>query len=145
DPVVAVAGDLAADAADRIAQRQRRRAHVEHPQFECVAPAHPADHANRAADRAAIPDEASAGEHAPDEVVFDLREVFDQIVGARADDAADQRGEHDLIGPVDGLAELAKPASDDQATSEETQREREAERLDRYAQEVYLGLHEVRI
>jgi hypothetical protein len=56
---------------------------------------------------------------------------------------AEQRRERDLIGPVDRLAELAQPSRDDQATGDEAERERHAERLDRDAEEVDFGLHGV--
>ncbi len=79
---------------------------------------------------------------AAEQVVLDLGDVvLDQVVAARADDAADERREHDLIRPVDRPAELAQAPRDDGAAGEEAERERDAERLDRDAQKLDFGLH----
>ena len=137
DPVVAVAGDLAADPPDRIAERERGRAHVEHPQLQ---------HLGASASTASTP---IAPPIAPpyqtrpepektlaEQVVPDLVVVLEQVVAARADDAAEQRGEDDLIRPVHRLAELAQAARDDRAAGEEAQREHHPEGLDRDAEDV---------
>ena len=54
-------------------------------QLQHAAPAHPGEHADRAADRAAVPDEPGAREHAAEQVVLDCAVVLDQEVAARAD------------------------------------------------------------
>jgi hypothetical protein len=66
---------------------------------------------------------------------------LDHVVGPRSHNAADQRGEHDLIRPVDGLVHLAQPPRHDRPAREEPQREHHAEGLDRDAQNVNFGLH----
>ena len=50
-----------------------------------------------------------------------------QVVPARAHQPADERGEDDLIGPVDRLTQLAQAPRDDQPAGEEGQREDHAE------------------
>ena len=60
--VVAVAGDLAADPPDRVAQRQPGPGHVEQRQREEAAPPRPRQHEHHAAGQAAVPDEAAAAE-----------------------------------------------------------------------------------
>ena len=88
--VVAVAGQLAADPPDRVAERQRRRAEVEQGGVEHAAPPRPQPDADRAPDRAAVPDQARAGEDVAEQVVLDRVVVLDDEVEPRADDAADQ-------------------------------------------------------
>src|SRR5919109_358630 len=51
DAVVAVTGELAADAPDRVAERQPHRGGVEHLRGEPASPARPQDHAERTADQ----------------------------------------------------------------------------------------------
>jgi hypothetical protein len=77
----------------------------------------------------------------PSRIVLDLVVVLRQVVAARTDHAAGQRGEHDLIRPVDRPAELAQPTRDDPAAGEEAKREHHPERLDRDAQQVDFRLH----
>ena len=111
--VVAVAGELAAAAPDRVAERQRRSGDVEQHQPEESAVPGPDQDRDRAADRAAVPDQPRAGEEVAEQVVGDLAPVLDQVVEARADDAAGERGEGHLVGPVGGLAELDEAARDE--------------------------------
>ena len=106
DAVVAVAGELAADAADRVADRERDGRDVEHLQRQELAPPGPQEHADGAAERAAVPDEAGAGEEAAEDVVLGVGPVLGDPPQPRADDPADERGEDHLVGPVDGLADL---------------------------------------
>ncbi len=84
---------------------------------------------DRAADDAAVPGEAGAGEDVAEEVVGDLVPVVDQVVEPRADDAAEQRGEGHLIGPVRRLAELREALGDDDAGSDEAEGEHQPEGL----------------
>src|SRR3954451_2125565 len=135
DAVVAVAGELAADPPDRVAECERNAADVEQRQVEQPAPPRPRDDADGAADHAAVPDQARAREQRAGVA------VLDDEVQLRAHDAADERGEHDLVGVVDGLAELLQPAGDDEAGREESEGEHHPEGLDRGAEDVDLGLH----
>ena len=110
--VVAVAGELAADAADRVAERQRRRARgragrgrgsrATRPRAKTpIAPPIAPPYQTRPEPR----------EEVAEQVVLDVVVVLDDEVEARADEPADQRREAHLVGPVDRLAELARAAS----------------------------------
>ena len=81
------------------------------------------------------------GEDGANEIVLDLRIVLDHEISARAHEAADERGEDDLIRPVDVLSKLAQTSGDHHPAGEEAKRERHPERLDRNAEEVDFGLH----
>ncbi len=126
DAVVAVAGELAADAADRVPDRQPGRRHVEERQVEQPAPACPQQHPDRAADATAEPDQARAGEEVGEPVVG---WVLDDEVDLGADDAADQPGEDHLVGPIDRLVELPKALADENARGDEPEREHDPEGL----------------
>jgi len=76
--------------------------------------AHPAEYPDRTTDRAAYQTSGRAPRRwSPAGSWFDFVEIFDQEVAARADDAADQRREDDLLGPVDRAAELAQAPCDE--------------------------------
>ncbi len=76
-----------------------------------------------------------------EQVVLDFAVVLRDEVAARSEQPTDERGEHDLIRPVNRLAELAQTTSDDRATDQEADRERDAERLDRDAEDEDFRLH----
>ena len=78
-----------------------------------------------------------------EQVVLDFAVVLDHEVAARADQTSDERGKHDLIGPVDRLPQLAQASGDD-AASQEAERESDPERLDRDAEDDDFGLHRAR-
>ena len=139
--VVAVAGELAADAAERVADGERRRRHVEHLEPEEVAPPGPEQHGRRAAQRAAVPDEARPGEEAAEEVVLRLRPVLGDPPQPRAHEPADERREDHLVRPVDRLAQLPQVARREDARRHEPQAHHQAEGLQRDGTEIEFGLH----
>ena len=101
------------------------------------------DHPDRPADRAAVPNEARAGEDVPEQVVLDFVVVLDHEVAPRPHQAADERREHDLVSPIYGLLKLAQAPGDHEAAGEEAERESDPERLDRDAEDDDFGLHRV--
>ena len=109
--VVAVARQLAAHAADRVAQGQRQAVDVAHLPGEPAPPGRPQDHPDRTAHHAAEPDQPRAGEDVAQQVVRDLAPVLDQEVDPRAHQPTDQGGEDDLVGPVGRLAHLGQAAA----------------------------------
>src|SRR2546423_919112 len=56
----------------------------------------------------AVPDQPGAREQVPEQVVRDLAPVLEDVVEARADEAAHEPGEGDLVCPVLRQAELAE-------------------------------------
>src|SRR6185312_416480 len=107
--VVAVAGKLATDATDRVAQRKSRSGEIEKGEAKEIPIPGPGEHGQGAADRAAVPNQPRPGEEVAEQVVADAVPVLDDEVEPRADDAADQRRESHLVGPVDRLADLPQP------------------------------------
>ena len=107
--VVAVAGDLAADPADRVAERERAAHRGPAAQPEEVAPARPEQTPIAPPISAAVPDSPAPPKTLP-RGRLDVVVVLGQVVAARADQAADERGEDHLVGPVRRAAELAQAA-----------------------------------
>ena len=139
--VVAVAGELAAAAPDRVAERQRRRAEVEQGEAEEAPVPGPGQDRQGAADRAAVPDQAGPGEEVAEQVVLDAVVVLDDEIDAGADDPAGQRREPHLVGPVDRLADLLQPPRDQGAGGDEGEREHQPEGLQRQRPEVDFRIH----
>ena len=139
--VVAVAGKLAADAADRVADRQRNRAQIEKPEAEHPTPPRPSDNADRAADRAAVPGQPGAREYAAEEIVPSRVEVVEDVVEPGPDEAAGKRGEGDLIGPIGGLLPLHQAPCDHGPGDDEAETEAEPEGLQRQRSDVDLWVH----
>ena len=96
---------------------------------------------DRAADRAAVEDQARAREQRAEQVVAGLVPVLDDPPQPRADDAADDRGEDELVGPVDRLADLLQVARGQRPADDEGDAEHQPEGLQGQAEEVQLGLH----
>ena len=106
--VVAIAGELAADPADRLAGQQCRSGHVGQLEVEDFTPRGPDQDGDRTAGQTAVPGEAGAGDDVADAV--DAGAVVDHEVEPGADQTADQGGENRLVGPVRRLAELLEAA-----------------------------------
>ena len=82
--VVAVAGELAADAPDGVTQSDRGGRGIGDDVQGDAADERPGDHAEKAADEAAVPGEADAAEGDAPEVGLHRRPVLDEVVDARA-------------------------------------------------------------
>src|SRR5918911_144005 len=139
--VVPVARDLAADAPDRVAERERRSGDVDERELQEPSPARPDQHRDRAAGETAVPDQPRPPEYVPDQAAVELAVILDQVVGARPDQAADHGGQHHLERPVGGLAELRQPPRRQGAPGHEVEGEEDAERLDRDTEDVDVGEH----
>ena len=126
---------------DRVADRERRGAEVEQGQVEHPPPPGPEQDADRAADRAAVPDQPRAREEVAEQVVGDLVVVLDEVVEPGADDPADEGGEDHLVGPVGRLAELLQALADQRSGGDEPEREHDPEGLQGERADVDLGLH----
>ena len=94
DPVVAVARELAAEPPDRVADRQRRGAHVEQPVVEEAAMARIHHHRQRTAECAAVEHEPGAGEQRAEVA------LLDHVPELGPRDPAHAGAEHDLVDPV---------------------------------------------
>jgi hypothetical protein len=139
--VVTVARELAADATDRVAERQGRRREIEQPNPEVAPVGGPAEDPDHAADHAAVPDQPRAREEISEQVVLDLVVVLEDEVDARADQAADQSAEAQLVCPVDRSAELVEATPDQRSGRQERDRKGDPERLQGDRTEVDLGVH----
>ena len=100
DAVVAVARELAAEPPDRVADRQRRRAHVEQPVVEEAAMARVHHHRQRTAECAAVEHEPGAGEQRAEVA------LLDHVPELGPRDPAHAGAEHDLVDPVHRQAQL---------------------------------------
>ena len=139
--VVAVAGELAADPADRVRGRQAGRDGVDEHRVERPAPLRPAEHRDRAAEQPAVEDQPGAGEDRADEVVLRVVPVLDDRPQPGADDAADQRGEDHLVGPVGRAPDLLQALGGEQPGDDEAQPHHQPEALQGQRAEVDLRLH----
>jgi hypothetical protein len=135
DAVVAVAGELAAEPPDGVADRQPRCAHVEEPVIEEAAVARVGHDRERAADRAAVEHEPGAREEAPEVA------LLDDVPDLRPRHAARTGAEHHLVDPVDRQAELLQAPRGEHARGDEREREHDAEHLDVQPQDVDFGEH----
>ena len=70
-----------------------------------------------------------------------LAGVLDDEVELGADDAADERGEDHLVGPVHRLAELGEALGSTSAGRDEPEREHQTKGLESDGADVYFGLH----
>ena len=102
DAVVAVAGELAADPPDRVARGQRRRAHVERAALQASRGATPT-RSTAIAPPIAPPKNTrpEPEKQRAEQVALGVVPVLGDPPQPRADDPADQRGEDELVGPVD--------------------------------------------
>ena len=135
DAVVAVARELAAEPPDRVADRERGRAHVEQPVVEEAAVPRVGHHRERAADRAAVEHEPGAGEQAAEVA------LLDDVPELRPRDPARAGAEHHLVDPVDRQPELLQAPRDEHARGDEREREHQPEGLQLEAEDVDLGEH----
>ena len=116
-------------------------AEVEQGEVEVLAPPGPEEDPDRATDRAAVPDQSRTGEEVAEQVVLDVAVVLEDEIEPGADQAAEQGGEADLVGPVDRLAELIEPPPEQRAGGEKGEGEADPEGLESQGADVDLGQH----
>ena len=77
----------------------------------------------------------------PSRSSFGVGPVLGDPPQPRADDPADQRGEDELVGPVDGLADLLQVRARQRPADDEADAHHQPEGLQGQAEDVHLGLH----
>ena len=128
--IVAVAGDLAADAADRVADGERDGAEVEQVQVEHLAAPRPQRDADGAAHGATEPHEPRTREDVAEQVVLDGVVVLDDEVESSADEPTNERDDDHLVRPVGGLANLLQAPREHGPGRDEREREHDPEGLE---------------
>ena len=137
--VVAVAGELAADAADGVAEGHGRGDDVGHQAQRRPPHQTESHHGQDAADEAAVPGEAAAAEDAAPHVVAHVAQMLEQVVDARAHEAAHAGGDDDLQDEPVGephAVPLEQRVHDEEARHQERQGGDEAEAVEGHGADV---------